>query len=121
MGAGFAGGGIGTVIAAIADGISPNSAWKTVLTVSSPLIAIGIGGLWLFLKTVYIDPFAIRKKHEAENTRMERIINDAKKLLADRDESEQSKQETRKELETLKGIRLRKMRERMQVFIADSN
>ena len=123
VGAGAAGGGIGTVIAALADGMDETSQYKSVLIVSAPLIAVGLSGLWLFLKTVYIDPYAYRKKHEAADIAMGKILKDARlnaeRVLNDPNSSEKHKQDVRKIVEDLEKLRLHKITERMEVVIAD--
>lgn len=123
VGAGAAGGGIGTVIAALADGMPETSPYKSVLTVSAPLIAIGLSGLWLFLKAVYIDPYAIRKKDESADTAMDKIVNDAQvhaeRVFNDPNSSEEYKREVRKMVEDVEKRRLQKITERMEVVTAD--
>jgi len=123
VGAGAAGGGIGTIIAAIANSMPDGAAYKSILTVSAPLIAVGISGFWLFLKAVYIDPFVDKKKNEAADAAMDKILSNAQdnasKVLNDSNSSEEHKQEVRKILEDLEILRLKKITERMQVVAAD--
>jgi hypothetical protein len=122
VGAGAAGGGIGTIIAAVANGMTDGT-YKSVLTLSAPLITVGISGLWLFLKTVYIDPFANRRKHAAADTAMDKIIADARanavRVLNDPNSSDQHKREVQKILEDLQKLRMKKISERMEVITAD--
>lgn len=123
VGAGAAGGGIGTVIAAIADGLPEASAYKSVVTVSAPLVAIGISGLWLFIKAVYIDPFAVGKKHESADAAMDKVLEDARmhaeRVFGDPNSSDEHKAEVRKMVEDLETLRLKKITERMEVVTAD--
>jgi len=123
VGAGAAGGGIGTIIAALANGMPPTAPYKSVLTVSAPLLAVGISGLWLFVKTVYIDPYANSKKHAAADAVMERILADAHanmdKVLNDPNSSDAHKKEVRRIVEQLERLRLEKITERMQVIVAE--
>lgn len=122
VGAGAAGGGIGTVIAAVANGMV-DGAYKSVLTVSAPLITVGISGLWLFLKTIYIDPFANSRKHAAADAAMDKIIagarTNAERVLNDPNSSDQHKREVQKILEDLQKLRMKKISERMEVIAAD--
>jgi hypothetical protein len=123
VGASAAGGGIGTVIAAIANGMPEHSSYKSLLTVSAPLITVGISGLWLFIKTVYIDPFAARKKYQASDTAMEKVLADARtnaeKVLNDSNSSQEHKQEVRKMVEDLEKLRMKKITERMEIVAFD--
>ncbi len=123
VGAGAAGGGIGTIIAALANGMPHDAPYKSVLTVSAPLLAVVISGLWLFIKTVYIDPYANRKKHAAADAAMERILADARanadKVLNNPNSSEAHKKEVRRLVEELERLQLEKITERMQVVVSD--
>lgn len=123
VGAGAAGGGIGTIIATLADGMQDGAEYKSMLTVVSPLIAVGISGLWLFIKTVYIDPYASRKKHEVLDSTMNKVLKDARdnasKVLNDPNSSESHKEEVRKIVEEIEILRLKKITERMEVVATD--
>jgi hypothetical protein len=123
VGAGAAGGGIGTVIAAVANGLPDTSEWKSALTVSSPLIAVGISGLWLFVKAVYIDPFVNNRKHRVTDEAMEKILSDARATAArtvdDPNASEEHKKEVKKMVEELEKLQIKKITERMEVVAQD--
>ncbi len=123
VGAGAAGGGIGTILAAWANSMPTTAPYKSVLTLSAPLLAIGISGLWLFIKAVYIDPYADGKKHAAADAAMERILADARanaeKVLNNPNSSEAHRKEVRRLVEDLERLRLEKITERMQVIVSD--
>ena len=123
VGAGAAGGGLGTIIAAIANGLPEQSRYKSILTVTAPLIAVGISGLWLFIKGVYIDPYVARKKHETADAAMDSILANARanaeKVLNNPTSSEEHKREVKKMVEDLERLRLKKITERMDVVAAD--
>jgi cell division septum initiation protein DivIVA len=120
VGAGAAGGGIGTALAAWAANMPQGSQYKALLIVCSPLITLAVSGLWLFVKTLYVDPYAYKKKREAADAAMEKIIADARanaaRVLGDANSSDAHKREVRKMLEDLEKIRLRKITERMEVI-----
>lgn len=116
-GAGATGGGIGTVVAAFADGLPDSSPYKSLLTVASPLIAVGLSGLWLFLKHAYIDPVADRKrraaeqkKYDAEMAQSERFLNKARAHLQsvrdDPNASDEHKLSLQKKVEELEHLTL---------------
>ena len=121
--AGAAGGGLGTVVAAIANGLQGPSAYKSILTVGAPLIAVGVSGLWLFIKGVYIDPYVAKKKHETADAAMDSILANARanaeKVLNDPTSSDEHKKEVKKMVEDLERLRLMKITERMEVVAAD--
>jgi hypothetical protein len=123
IGAGAAGGGIGTVIAAVANGLPDNSTYKPVLTVSAPLVAVAISGFWLFIKTVYVEPYVNRMKHEAADAAMNKIIADARAIaetvINDPNSSDDHKKDARKSVADLISLKLRKMTKRMEVVDAD--
>jgi hypothetical protein len=105
LGAGAAGGGMGTVVASIAAGLPSGSPYKELLTVCSPVITVAISGLWLFLKTVYIDPFVARKTYQANHSYIATLLVDAKRyeaqVLADPRSTIRHKEEVRKKVERL--------------------
>ena len=107
----------------MANSLSDTSGWKSALTVSSPLIAVGISGLWLFIRAVYVDPFVNNRKHEAADEAMDRILSDARataaKTASDPNASEEHKKEVRKMVEDLETLRLRKITARMEVVAQD--
>lgn len=123
VGAGAAGGGLGTLIAAFASSLPQTSQYRSLLAISSPLIAVGISGLWLFLKSVYIDPFARQRRHAAIDATMDRIISDARKnaevVMANPASSQEHKREVQKIVEELETQRLKKITERMEIVAAD--
>ncbi len=105
VGAGAAGGGIGTLIATFAESLPADSSYKSFLTIAAPLIAIGISGVWFFIKSVYIDPYAAKKKHDADFGYLNQLIDDAKsyekRILDDPNSTEKHKQEVRKNVENI--------------------
>lgn len=105
LGAGAAGGGIGTVVASIAASLPADSSYKAFLTICAPLVTVGVSGLWLFVKTVYIDPFVARKSHQANHAYIETLLSDAKRyeesVLADPRATAKHKEEVRKQVERL--------------------
>src|SRR5215813_2202975 len=109
-GAGAAGGGLGTMIAAFANSLPDTSHYKTPLLIGSPLITVAISGLWLFLKTVYIDPFVIRKKSEVADITMDKFLEaarvNAKRVMDDPNATTEHKREVRKIVEDLERLRL---------------
>lgn len=123
VGAGAAGGGIGTVLAAIANGMPQASTPKGILIVGAPLIAVGISGLWIFVKSVYVDPYAARKKNEAADAAMDRILEEARanadRVLNNPNSSDGHKHDVKKMVEDLERLRLKKITERMDVVAAD--
>jgi hypothetical protein len=114
---------MGTVIAALAAGLPDKSGWKSPLTVFSPLITVCISGLWLFMKTVYIDPFVNNRKHKVANEAMEKIIGDARaiadRIAIDPSASKQHKEEAKKMVESLEKLKMKKITERMEVIAQD--
>ncbi|MGH9194730.1 MAG: hypothetical protein ACRD1T_03205 [Acidimicrobiia bacterium] len=100
-----------------------SSSYKPVLIVSAPLITIGISGLWFFLKSVFVDPYANRKKHEAANYAMEKILEDARAnkelIFSDPNSSEEHRRNVQKTLEDLEMLSLMKITERMEVVTTD--
>lgn len=123
VGAGAAGGGIGTIVAAAANALPDASPWKGILIVASPLITVGVGGLWLFAKSVYIDPFAAERKHRVANIAMEKVLADARsnatRVLADPNASAEHKREVQRIVEDLEKLRLRKITERMEILAVE--
>ena len=86
------------------------------------MITVAVGGLWLFVKAVYIDPFVDYKKHAAANIMMDRISHDAeanaKRVLSDPNSSDEHKKEVQKIVEDVRTLRLKKIIERMEVVAA---
>ena len=76
-GAGAAGGGIGVVLASLANGMNESSQWKAPLTVAAPLVAVALSGLWLFVKSMYIDPFVSKKKRESDVAELTLLLQQA--------------------------------------------
>ena len=121
--AGAAGGGVGTVIATFANSLPPSSPYKSALLIGSPLITVAVSGLWLFIKTVYVDPFVLRKRSDAADIAMDRFLEDArlnaKKVIDDPHASAEHKREVWKMVEDLEKLRLRKITERMEVVAVE--
>lgn len=123
LGAEAAGGGIGTVIAAIANGLPDGSWWKPMLSVSSPLITVCLSGLWLFAKTAYVDPFVDGRKYKAADAAMDKILAAARanvaNVLQDPHATDNHKKEVQNILEKLEKLKLEKITERMEVVGLD--
>lgn len=111
--AGAAGGGLGTLLISFAEGLPETNEWKTFLTLSAPIITVGISGIWLFVKTVYIDPQVASMKHKSSHAHISKLIEDAKKVeqivLSDPNSSEEHKQQMRSKVEELKRILISEM------------
>jgi hypothetical protein len=122
VGAGAAGGGLGTVIATMADRLPPTSDYKSLLTVAAPLAAVAISWLCLFVKAVYIDPYAEAVKNKNADATMEKMLADAREHLtrveADQSSSTEHRARVRKMVEELEKARLDKITERMEVVVA---
>jgi hypothetical protein len=108
LGAGAAGGGVGTVIATLANSMPNDSPYKSLLIVTAPILSVGISGLWLFVKTVYINPYAARKEHDANRALFKELISEARatyaSVLADPNATPQHKEAVRKDVEKLERI-----------------
>ncbi|MEK2144871.1 hypothetical protein WOC23_23080 [Vibrio parahaemolyticus] len=119
LGAGAAGGSIGTMLATFADSLPPDSNYKTLLTVTAPLITIGISGLWLFIKGVYIDPYAAKKKHEANHQYLTQLITDARNyeqtVITNPNSTDKHKKEVRAEVEKLEKLLMRAIVENVEL------
>ncbi len=106
--AGAAGGGIGTLIASFADSLPEDNEFKTFLTVTAPIITVGISGLWLFIKTVYIDPFAASRKHQSTHKHISKLLEDAKRteelIVNDPNSTDDHKKQIRKKVEELEKV-----------------
>jgi hypothetical protein len=85
--AGVTGGGIGTALAAYASILKDGSTPQALLTFSAPLVSIGVGGLWLFLKIIWIDPFMVKRKDQAREKQAQaleqRLRTDLQRKIAD--------------------------------------
>lgn len=105
LGAGAAGGGIGTVIASIAASLPPDSVYKSFLTVCAPVVTISISGVLLFVKSVYVDPFVARRSYEANQSYLTTLLADAKRyerdVVADPMATAKHKEEVRKQVEKI--------------------
>lgn len=123
VGAGMAGGGIGAVIAALADSLPDSSVYKSALTISAPIIAVGISGIWLFVKAIYIDPYVKRKKEELYNLETEKIFDEAESIVDqlrhDKNATDEDKSEASQGLVKLRKIKLQKIIQRMNVVSDD--
>lgn len=108
VGAGAAGGGIGTLIASFADSLPEDNELKTFLAVTAPIITVFISGLWLFIKTVYIDPFAASKKHDTTHKHISKLLADARKaeeqVLNAKHSTEAHKKQIRGKVEELEKL-----------------
>lgn len=122
LGAGATGGALGTTIAALAENMPANSDYRSQLIILAPMIAVALSSAWLFLKQVYIDPLANKKKMDASNDQMKTYLEQAKKTLADvlSDESstEEHRTEARKIVEELERMQLENIASRMKVAVA---
>lgn len=119
VGAGAAGGGAGTVIAALANNLPDGSRWKSLLILCSPLFAVCFSGLWLFVKAVYIDPFANGQRQRATDAAMEKILSDARanaqRVLDNPHSSKEHKREVNKIVEDIEKLKMKKIAERMEI------
>lgn len=119
VGAGAAGGGVGTIVAAMANSLPETSGWRTMLIVGAPVITVAVSGVWLFLKAAYIDPFVNERKHRAADAAMDKVLADARanaaRVQADPNASPEHKRDVQKMVEELERLRLKKITERMQV------
>jgi hypothetical protein len=120
IGAGAAGSGIGTTIAAIANGLPSTSSYKSILLVSAPLIAVGITGLWLFIRNVYINPYTERRIKQEKIKAMNKLIldaeNHAEKVRLDKNSSDFYKREVQETVEFLHRMRLNKMQDLIKII-----
>jgi uncharacterized membrane protein len=112
--AGAAGGGVGTVLAAIAVLLPEKSAWKQILTMLSPAISVGVGGLWLFVNANYIAP-------RIRQAAVDKVLSDARaveqRVLADPNSSAEHKQEMREAVEKLELAAIREISGRFEIVI----
>lgn len=53
---------------------------KTIIIVMAPMLTVGVSGVWLYIKTVYINPYVEKKKYEAKMEYFEAVIADAKEI-----------------------------------------
>lgn len=90
---------------------------------AAPLIAVGISGIWLFLKTIYIDPLVEQRKYRAADHMTEKILSDARAIVErtanDPNASEEHKRAVKKMVEDLDKLRMKKIAERMEVVTQD--
>jgi len=100
VGAGVAGGGLGSVIAAIANGMN-DSVYRSTLIVSAPLITIGISGLWLFFKTVCIDPYVNRKEAKIMQDMLSDVRAEKELVMNDPNSSEGHKKQVCKKFQDI--------------------
>jgi hypothetical protein len=119
LGAGATGGGIGTFIAVVANGLPEGSSWKTLMTASAPMLTVGISAIGLFLKTVYINPYTARRKHDADQVLLQRVIDDARKTyqnaLQDPNATQQHKDKLRKEVEKLEQLMMQGLVQKLEI------
>jgi hypothetical protein len=118
VGAGATGGALGTVIATIANGMDA-SVYKSALIISAPLITVGISGVWLFLKTVFIDSYVNKKADEI----MQKALTDARanedRVLNNPNSSPVHKRQVRKIIEDLEKLILKRIAERTEITLTD--
>jgi len=123
VGAGAAGGSLGTVFAAWANSQPSTASWKSLLVLGSPLFTLCISGLWLFFKSVYVDPFAVAQRQKAADSAMDKILKDARfnadKVTRDPSSTDEHKQEVKKMVEDLEKLRMKKIVERMEIIAAE--
>lgn len=117
--AGAAGGGIGTVIAALAENMPDESEWKSALIIIAPLMAVGISGIWIFVKESFIDPIATKRRFAGSDEVMDFVYEQAKKqndeVQADPHASDAHKAEVRKNFENISQQRLNNLSKRMEI------
>jgi hypothetical protein len=123
VGAGAAGGGVGTIVATFAQSLPDTSSAKAVLLVASPLITVCVSGLWLALKSIYIDPFMKDRKLRLVDRAMERVLANARtnalRALDDPNASPSHKRDMQKIVEDLEKVHLRKITERMNILVIE--
>ena len=116
VGAGAAGGGFGTILATVADGLPESSPWKSLLTVSAPILAVALSATGLFIKGLYVDPYAARRRRRAEEAELDRLLKNAKdkrdSVCADPGASEVHKAELRRRVEEVELLIVQRYRER---------
>jgi len=104
FGAGATGGVLGTVIVTIANGMSDDSAYKSALIISAPLLTVSISGIWLFLKTVFIDQYINKKADDI----MQKALADAKaneeRVINNPLSSQAHKKQVRKTVEDIEAL-----------------
>jgi hypothetical protein len=122
LGAGATGGGIGTIIAALAT-LSENSVFRNVLTISAPYIAVVLSSAGLFIKYAYIDPFVNKKKEEALKATFERALLEARaeknRILSDPSATVGHKKQIVEIVEELEQLQLRRLTERLEVVLGN--
>ena len=125
VGAGAAGGSIGTIVAAIASAMPPGSMWKVALTVSAPLLAVLVSGLGQFVNSVYLDPFFRSRKAKAAATAMDEILDNARssklKVMNDPHASEDHKRAMTRQVEQLEEVRFRKVLKHMEILALEEH
>ena len=82
-GAGVTGGSVGTALAAYASSLKDGDL-KTLLTVSAPLISIGVSGLWLFVKIMWIDPYMAKQRDQAFERKARNLEQSLRKDLEEK-------------------------------------
>lgn len=97
VGAGAAGGGLGTLLVAAAQPLPEG--WRSFVSLSAPIVAVGISGTWLFVKSIYLDPFVRRKKDQVAREEQRQLLAALRSQLAEMAESGRINEERRKELE----------------------
>lgn len=94
-----------TAISVFAQSLPPTSSVKVLLSVFAPLIGIGASGVWLYVKALWIDPIAMRKRHAARQVALKELIREARELYdrvrEDPSRSAAHKESVRKNLERL--------------------
>ena len=119
LGAGAAGGGLGTVVAAMANSM-PTGKASSLLIVTAPILSVGVSGLWLFIKTVYINPYAAKKSNEAKRANFDWLITQAREtydaVLADPNATAQHKAAVRKKLEKLQLLSIDDLAEKVDIL-----
>jgi hypothetical protein len=120
VGAGAAGGGIGTIVAAMANALPQGSPWKPPLIVSAPLIAIFISGSSLFVKTAFVDPFFRNRKDKATIAAMDAMLDDARskksEVMNDPHASNEHKRAVVRHVEQLEETRIKNISRRMEIL-----
>ena len=101
FGAGTTGWGYGTIVAFFINEMSTISPYKPYLIVLTPLITIGISGLWFIWKTQYFDSWLI----DMEIARLERYLSKAQSRMeivnVDANSTEEYKKQVHKIVEEI--------------------
>ncbi len=87
------------------------------------MIAVALSSSWLFIRQVYIDPIANRKRNEAVKDQMKEYLDEANSYLSrvksDDSATDEHKAEAQRIVEELERVQLERIASRMKVFAVD--